>query len=303
MNRIDRRGFIKGAALAAGAVAAGDCHALSAKAPFYGPTIRDRLWMWGHHPDMAQRSYRAKTKPWPFGNGGKIDQADACIAMGIPNDCFIRWGNKPSHPWGNYAEQFRRVKRFSFGITDGGNGTVRDKMKWAFEELKPNFPNLTGCFFDDFFAVKSLTQTEDETKKIADEVHAHGLRLSVVLYSDQDGLKPEFKSRIGMCDETSYWFWNSKNIPSMGDSVKRCREFIGPDKDLLLGLYMWDFTLGEPVRGDRMEQQLEFARKFLADRTITGLIFHPTFIADCDFDSVKLSKQWIKSYGDTRWGA
>ena len=88
----------------------------------------------------------------------------------------------------------------------------------------------------------------------------------------------------------------------MADSVRRCRDFIGPEKDLLLGLYMWDFGARHAVSGKLMEEQLEYARRFLADRTVTGLIFHPTFIANLDLDSVRLSKEWIKTYGEDLWG-
>jgi len=71
--------------LAAGAVAAGDCHALSAKAPFYGPTIRDRLWMWGHHAEMSKQAVK-KGQTWP---GPTVEQAEGCRLMGIPNDCVV----------------------------------------------------------------------------------------------------------------------------------------------------------------------------------------------------------------------
>ena len=88
----------------------------------------------------------------------------------------------------------------------------------------------------------------------------------------------------------------------MADNVRRCRDFIGPDKDLLLGLYMWDFTIGAPVPAERMERQLEYARRFLADRTVTGLIFHPTYAAALDVPAVNLSKRWIAEFGDRLWG-
>ena len=193
------------------------------------------------------------------------------------------------------------MKRISFSITDGAAGSVWDKMKMAFEELQPTMPNLTGCFLDDFFVSERLNQKLDDLKRISDEVHAHNLRLSVVLYSDQDGFKPAFKPKLDLCDETSLWFWKSANIATMADNVKRCREFIGPEKDLLLGLYMWDFTLGAPVPAERMEMQLSYARKFLADRTVTGLIFHPTFAAALDVMAVKLAKEWIAAHGETIW--
>ena len=143
----------------------------------------------------------------------------------------------------------------------------------------------------------------DVLAKVADEVHAHNLRLSVVLYSDQQGMKPEFRRHVALCDETSCWFWKGDNIVTMADNVKRCREFIGPDKDLLLGLYMWDFSCGQAISAQKMETQLETARKFLADGTVSGLIFHPSFAADLDLPSVRLSKEWIAAHGEERWGS
>lgn len=88
----------------------------------------------------------------------------------------------------------------------------------------------------------------------------------------------------------------------MGDQVWRCRELIEPDKNMLLVLYMWDFSCGKPVHAACMEVQLKFARQFLSDRTVTGLISHPSFAAALDVDAVRLSKEWIRSYGEDRLG-
>lgn len=300
MNRqIDRRDFIKGSAALASMAAAGGCLSAAGEKPFYGPTVRDRLWMWGHHPDMCKESnFIKKTKGWKW-PGPSVDQAEGCRMMGIPNNCVIRWGNKPVHPWGDYFEQFRSLKRFTFGITDGGNGTVWDKLDWAINELKPAFPNFTGGFLDDFFAVKSLTQTEDSVKKIADRLHENDLRLSIVVYSDQDGIKPEFKNYLDLCDETSFWCWASANLVKHEGMVRKMRDFIGGKKDLLMGVYMWDYTLGEPVAADRMEMQLAFAGKLLREKVITGLIFHPSYAAALDAPAVKLAKEWIRENGES----
>ena len=79
MTSESRREFIKGIA-AAGVGAASGCRSLFGGS-FYGATIRDRLWMWGHHPDMSSRSV-AKGAVWP---GSAVDQAEGCRIMGIPN--------------------------------------------------------------------------------------------------------------------------------------------------------------------------------------------------------------------------
>lgn len=293
-----RRDFIKGAA-AFSALATGGCLTGDAKKPFYGPTIRDRLWMWGHHPDMCTESnFDLKNKSWKW-KGPSVDQAEGCRMMGIPNNCVIRWGNKPAYPWGDYFEQFRSLKRFTFGITDDSKGTVWDKLDLAINELKPAFPNFTGGFLDDFFAVKSLTQTEETVRKIADRLHGNDLRLSIVVYSDQDGIKPDYKKYLDLCDETSFWCWRSKNLGKHEEMVRRMRDFIGCEKSLLMGVYMWDYTLGAPVSPQLMEMQLEFAGRLLREKVISGLIFHPSYSAALDVPAVNLAKKWIRKNGET----
>ena len=264
---------------------------------FYDTTIRDRLWMWGHHPASVADGKHGFPK-----EGRYLDQAEGCLSMGIPNDCVVRWCNLPAHPWGNYFEQFRVLKRITFSIMDAARGSVWDKMALAFDELQPAVPNLTGCFLDDFFSNPELTPSEEELVQIADQVHAHDLGLSIVFYADQDGFRPEYRSRLRLCDEISVWFWRGENIAGMADRMRRCRDFIGADKDLLLGLYMWDFSCGQPISGADMAKQLETARGFLADGTVSGLIFHPSFAAGMDIDSVRLSREWIRAHGDEPWG-
>lgn len=304
----DRRDFISGAAAAVGALAVDGCRTLPGKEPFYGPTIRDRLWMWGHHADSAafagawlKDPARREAFKWP---GRAVEQAEGCRLMGIPNNCVIRWRNLPKYPWGDYFDQFRGLKRLSFGIHDGGAESIDEKMRIAFEELQPRCPNLTGCFLDDYFLSPEKDYIPDvrELGDIADAVHAHGLRLSVVAYADQVGIRPAFKPHFRLVDEVSFWFWKGSSIPTMEDQIRRCRDFVGADKDLLLGLYMWDFSAVAPVPDDLMRQQLAFAERFLADRTVNGLLFHPTFAAALDVPAVNLAKAWIAEHGEKPWG-
>ena len=119
MTITDRRTFITGAAAAAGAMATSGCRSFAVSDnSFYGPTVRDRLWMWGHHVDTAQRAGScAKDKAlrntfkW---KGPAVDQAEGCRLMGIPNNCVIRWCNLPKYPWGDYFDQFKAYR----GVAD-----------------------------------------------------------------------------------------------------------------------------------------------------------------------------------------
>ena len=104
-HMMDRRSFVLGAASAVGAMAVGGCASPFGKESFYGPTIRDRLWMWGHHVDSSKRAGSCandlalrKSFKW---KGPAVDQAEGCRLMGIPNNCVIRWCNLPKYPWGD----------------------------------------------------------------------------------------------------------------------------------------------------------------------------------------------------------
>ena len=64
-----------------------------------------------------------------------------------------------------------------------------------------------------------------------------------------------------------------------------------------------EFVSGAAVPDGLMRQQLAFAERFLADRTLDGLLFHPTFAAARDVPSVNLSKEWIAAHGERAWGS
>lgn len=307
---IDRREFLKGAA-AAGLAAGAGCVSAPADAgrgSFYGPTVRDRLWMWGHHVEMAKSAgccaWDEKVRKNFKFPGRAVDQAEGCRLMGIVNNCVIRWGDMPKYPFGDYFDQFRDMKRIAFDVYQGGdsNDVVREKMRIAFEELQPAMPNLTGVYLDDYFnraEHEGRTPDLDFLESVADAVHGHGLRLSMVSYFSQLKNFAKYRRHFGMVDEVSFWFWRGESIRQMEDAVRKCRDEVG-ERSLLLGLYMWDFTTAEPVPADLMTHQLDCAGKFLADGTVDGLLFHPTFVAALDVPSVNISKEWIKANGEKR---
>ena len=53
---VSRRDFLGGIAAASAVASAAGCRSIFQGSSFYGPTIRDRLWMWGHHAQMCHKS-------------------------------------------------------------------------------------------------------------------------------------------------------------------------------------------------------------------------------------------------------
>lgn len=208
----------------------------------------------------------------------------------------------------SYRQAKLAVPQMRLAVTEGEKEYFEDLFPyvdlWIFKYFgyqDPTFRAYTKRMRDAGKLV-SMYACYTSPRQVADQVHEQELRLSMVFYSDFNGFKPEYRNRLRMCDEVSVWFWEYKNIDTMVENVKRTRDFIGTERDLLLGLYMWDFAGGGPISGTLMEKQLEYARKYLADRTIDGLVFHPTFVAGLDLDAVKVSKVWIADHADRPWG-
>ena len=301
----DRRTFITGAS-AAGAVAAlGGCRCFSCgsgeRVP-YGDTVGDRLWMWGHHADsFASLKGSAMQYNLPFER--RIDMADACRAMDIPGCFVVRWQNLPTKAeLPEYMKQFAGTRRVGFSITDSAVESFDEKVRLGFE-YADKMPNLTTLVMDDFWsgAAKSV-----DTAKIAgvrEGTQARGMKLGVVLYSDQNGVKGEFRDVLDLCDEVTFWFWHGRNVGTIEAQVGRLRDLIGAEKPVLLGQYMWDFGGKKPMPGADMERQLAATLRLLSQKAIHGVIFHCTPLVDMDLDAVDVSRAWIRENSARKWGA
>ena len=295
-----RRGFLQ-AASAAGFMGAAGCltTAPQGRVP-YGNTIGDRLWMWGHHPDSFDDA-QSKKEVYNLPHGRRIDMAAACRIMDIPGCCVVRWRNLPRKAdLPVYMKQFAQTKRVAFSITDSAAEDFDEKVRLGFE-LADQIPNLTTFFMDDFWCSGTKRPPIERIRALKPELAARGMRLAVVLYSDTNGLKKEFREVLDLCDEVSYWFWNGKNVGGIEESVGRLREFVGKEKPILLGQYMWDFGGKREMPIELMSNQLMASERLLKSRQISGLIFHCTPLVDLDLAAVKLSRLWIAEHKDWIW--
>jgi len=293
-----RREFLE---LAAAALAGG-CRGVgappAARVP-YGPAIGDRLWMWGHHRD-AFKGLKGSKENYNLPYETRIDMADACRAMGIPGCFVVRWTNKPTAAeLPEYMEQFRDTRRVGFSITDSAVEPFEEKVRLGFE-YADRMPNLTTFVMDDFWSGAAKGVTPEMIRRVKDGLVARGMRLAVVLYSDANGLKPEYREVLDLCDEVTFWFWHGRNTGGIEASVDRLRGLVGPSKPILLGQYMWDFGGRKPMPGDVMARQLEQTGRLLVDGRVAGVIFHCTPLVDMDLDAVKVSKDWIRAHAAVR---
>ena len=299
-----RREFMKATAYAGAAAALGGCRAsptgLARRLP-YGDTIGDRLWMWGHHRDSF-KSLKGTRETYNLPYGTRIDMAAACRAMNIPGCFVVRWTNRPTKAeLPEYMKQFADTKRVGFSITDGAVESVEEKIRLGLA-YADKMPNLTTLIMDDFWCKHTKRPPMDAFRSLREELDRRGLKLSVVLYSDQNGLKSEFKEVLDLCDEVTFWFWHGRNVGGIEEQVGKLRDLAGADKPVLLGQYMWDFGGRQPMAGATMELQLAQASRLLAQKSIHGVIFHCTPLVDMGLDAVRVSQAWIREHAAKKWG-
>ena len=300
---LDRRGFIANVAAAGGAALMGGCRCPlcggGERVP-YCDTVGDRLWMWGHHRDSF-KALKGRTEQYNLPYETRIDMAAACREMNIPGCFVVRWTNNPKKAeLPEYMKQFADTKRIGFSITDSAVETFDEKVRLGFE-YADKMPNLTTLIMDDFWSGAGKGVDMARIAGVREGTQARGMKLGVVLYSDHNGVKGEFKDVLDLCDEVTFWFWNGKNVGTIESQVGKLRDLIGPEKPVLLGQYMWDFGGKKPMPGSAMETQLAATSRLLSQRAIHGVIFHCTPLVDMNLDAVNVSKAWIRENGAKKW--
>ena len=299
---MDRREFLGLSACAGGAMLTG-CRGLLGPAERvpYGGTIGDRLWMWGHHRDSFTESNVKGDYGLP--NGPRIEMAAACREMDIPGCFVVRWLDLPkAADVPDYMRQFAGTRRVGFSITDSAKGTFDEKVALGFA-CADRMPNLSHFVMDDYWCGNGrYKQPLAKIEKVKASLEDRGMKLAVVLYSDQNGLKDEYREITDLCDEVTFWFWHGKNTGEIEARVARLHEIAGDDKPVLLGQYMWDFGAKKPMSGLVMEKQLEQTSRLLASRAVSGVIFHCTPLVDMNLDAVRVSREWIRENAGKAWG-
>ena len=269
----------------------------------YENRLRDRLWMWGHDSgvyDGPDGVYNIPLSP-------PISMADGIKYMGIPNVCVIRHGI----PDDDYLTQFKEVKRIAWTLSMGSNESYQTLKDYVFS-LRDRMPNLTGYFLDDFFRFSAKPVSDnnstgpapaalslEEMKQLYDETltYKRRLDLAIVLYTHQ--LDPSIQPVMKYVDVVSLWIWTGADIQKIEDNFNKYRSLV-PDKQTLLGIYMWDFEGKKELNQDFMVKQLDFAYRLYKEGQIEGMIFHCTPLVNKNLQAVEYAKEWIAKHGDEK---
>jgi len=257
-------------------------------------TVRDRLWLWGHDAG----SHNAD---WCLPEPSRITPVEAAIYMAIPNVIMVRYNEAAMPASVQYSVPFRSLDQVVWSIV-GGGGYTADEDREHVIKLARDLPNMNGVMMDDFF---TGTDTEDGVGTLSlDELrHIRGLLdaacrpldLWVVLYDHQ--LYLPVGKHLELCDTIAFWTWEASNLVNLEANFARAEQ-IAPSCRKVLGCYMWDYGIKQPMRLNLMKHQCELGLRWLKEGRIDGMIFLASCICDLDLETVEWTRQWIQDVSD-----
>ncbi len=159
--------------------------------------------------------------------------------------------------------------------------------------LSVSYPNVTGAIHDDMKGlVRRENMTPDQYAAVYQALKSHNdqLKLWAVVYTHE--LNPEdWAGFEPYMDLINLWVWESRNLPHLDEYVDRCRELF-PDKPLIMGCYLRDYTLVAPVPMDLLKLQWERVLRYLQEGKIDGY----SILAAVLIDGHQEQANWIRDF-------
>ncbi len=163
--------------------------------------------------------------------------------------------------------------------------------------LSLDFPNVVAGFIDDTHGEATHdTYSPDTPRQIREALHSANpnLDLWIVVYTHQ--LDDDFwLDWLDHVDVINLWIWKSEDIPGIDDGIARCRELF-PDKRLVMGVYIRDYTLRAPVPLEMLEIELEAIARHLEAGTLDGYNILATCLIDQHPEQAEFIRDFIHSH-------
>ncbi|MCC6489828.1 MAG: twin-arginine translocation signal domain-containing protein [Candidatus Hydrogenedentes bacterium] len=259
-----RREFIQGVSLAGAALAlAGPAQGAEPQAPTAEapkaakPSIRDIGWAWegqGIDPQVPPSIYG-------LGQGARYFGLSRVNYLFHPNDvhalrllqdydevtCDIsKWGWE----WNEDGRPACKPKSDPVTVRTEGENVAR---------LAKDFPNVTGVYCDDLLGLMTrFNYGPDEFGAIRSAIRDlnPGLNLWTVVYTHEFEKADFWTAMRPHIDVVTLWIWKSEDIVRMPEYVDQCLALF-PDKPVVMGVYLRDYTKVAPVPVDLVKSQME----------------------------------------------
>ena len=257
--------------------------------------VRDKFWLWGHPAGSNDKDWRL---PAP----SRITPVEAAHYMGIPNVIFVRYEGDPQPPFDQYALPFNSLREVVWSVVGAAGATDAPERDHVIDLAKRS-PNFSGVMMDDFFTGKtegklaalSIDQLKQVQQRLKDGKKK--IDLWVVLYDrhPDDPVGPYLEH----CDVVTFWTWEARNLSKLETAFAKA-EKLAPNARKVLGCYMWDYGIKQPMPVSAMERQCEIGLEWLHEKRIDGMIFLASCICDLRLETVEWTRRWIEKVGGQR---
>jgi len=125
--------------------------------------------------------------------------------------------------------------------------------------LSTRFANITGAYCDDLMG---LMNKHGVTPAVFGEIRAGirsinpRLKLWSVVYTHELDERDFWQAMSPHVDVVNLWIWHSAELDGLVESVRRCRR-VFPDKPIVMGVYLRDYTLRAPIPVETVLGQMQ----------------------------------------------
>ncbi|GMV94357.1 MAG: hypothetical protein AMXMBFR82_41350 [Candidatus Hydrogenedentota bacterium] len=139
-------------------------------------------------------------------------------------------------------------------------------------ELAKRFKNISGVYCDDLLGLMERfeygpEQFADIRAKIREMSPA--LKLWSVVYTHEFEKADFWTAMRPHMDVVTLWIWKSEDIVRMPQYVDECRALF-PDKPIVMGVYLRDYTKVAPIPVDMVKQQMDGIAELVEQEKLDG---------------------------------
>lgn len=256
--------------------------------------FNDNVWVWGHPTGSM---FKAR-------GGSEVTPVQGVAYMNASGLMYNNFGEE-KFDLDIDNELSKDVKKVGWCIEEGS--ATHPEMITAICEKAKKYPNIKMGMFDDFFSLtnptNNFTQYPIELMvKIKEELHAQGLEMWVVIYTENFRLVPieTIRPYLKLFDGVSLWFWSESEIFEKYDECVDMFMKETEGQKRMLGLYVYNFGERKEATIEAIKTQLENAKAKVQSGEFEGLFLHPTPAFDLKepFEAEKFCKEWMAQHGD-----
>lgn len=252
--------------------------------------LSEKLWNWGHLETSHNKvcNYDCKMTPEEFAK-----------EYGVDNAFVICYGGNIQPPFDDLAKRFSSLREVKWSVLGDRSSPLPESELGNTEDVVNAAKvagNISGGIVDDFFSPERMARyTPDVLAKIKGRLNSEGLDFWSVLYEDQ--LNDKLPPYLECFDGVSFWIWKQAELLTMESAVEKFLSYT-PNKRRMLGIYLYDYDIGQELDVELFKKQLHYYIDLLKAKKIEGIIFCSGCIGDMELDTNRYLKEYLSKNKD-----